>query len=261
MLSTIIPATWQIPDQIRKRLGSSVGRQRTMFHDGHLLLVLHAPPAPEETQRQGRFFWRTPQGEWTSKELGPGTRALSRHLDEYEELIARLDREEEQAASAEAYFAVLEHLTPVCRASRNLHDVLQEARKLCPDDLEIINMRDRAYAIHRTADLLYTETKNALDFAVVKRAEEQSEASRNMLVAAHRLNMLVAFFFPIATLTTIFGVNLEHGFEHQYTPFLFLGTIGIGLLLGLMLTGYVGRPYHEARRPRKPSYDRPPKQP
>jgi Mg2+ and Co2+ transporter CorA len=62
-----------------------------------------------------------------------------------------------------------------------------------------------------------------------------------MAVAAHRLNMLVAFFFPIATLTAIFGVNLDHGYEHRHAPYLFLGTIAIGLLCGAILTSIVRR--------------------
>jgi Mg2+ and Co2+ transporter CorA len=54
----------------------------------------------------------------------------------------------------------------------------------------------------------------------------------------------VAFFFPIATLTTIFGVNLQHGYENRYVPNLFLGTIAVGLTLGIVLTLFI------ARRPR-----------
>lgn len=119
--------------------------------------------------------------------------------------------------------------------------MLQEARKLCPDDRDIINLRDRAYSIERNAELLYEETKNSLDYRVVKRAEEQAELGRHMEVTAHRLNMLVAFFFPIATLTAIFGINLTHGFETRHSPFLFLAVIGIGLLLGLILTMLVNR--------------------
>ena len=64
--------TWQLPAAIRSRLGKCVGRQRPMAADGHLLLVLHAPPKPEAAEREGRFFWRNPQGEWTSKDLGSG---------------------------------------------------------------------------------------------------------------------------------------------------------------------------------------------
>ena len=103
--------------------------------DGHLLLVLHAPPKPEDQVRVGRFFWRAPDGTWTSTELGSGIRALNKHLDEYEDQIAALDRQEEEATTARAYFGVLERLSPIHRAARNLYHVLQEARGLCRDYL------------------------------------------------------------------------------------------------------------------------------
>ncbi len=241
MPTSILPATWQLPEGIRNRLGNKVGRQRAMFHDGHLLLVLHAPPKADDNERQARLIYRNPRGEWTSKDLGNGIRALAKHIDEYEEVIARLDRQEEQATTADQYFLILESLAPIHRSARHLHEVLQDARKKSPDDQDIINMRDRAYAIERSAELLYGETKNSLDFRVVRRAEEQARSTQHMAVAAHRLNMLVAFFFPIATLTAIFGINLEHGYEHEYTPYLFLGTIAVGLLLGAILAAFVQR--------------------
>ena len=76
MAQPILPSAWQVPAAIRNRLGSRVGRQRTMAADGHLLLVLHAPPKPDDPERVGRFFWRNPQGEWLSKDLGSGIRAF-----------------------------------------------------------------------------------------------------------------------------------------------------------------------------------------
>ncbi|MHB8866888.1 MAG: hypothetical protein ACYC6N_31380 [Pirellulaceae bacterium] len=241
MAAAILPTTWQIPAAIRNRLGNLVGRQRTMTADGHLLLVLHAPPKPDNAERVGRFFWRNPQGEWLSKDMGSGIHALAAHIDEYEDAIGKLDRVEEQATTVDDYFRVLEYLAPVQRSARHMYQVLQEARELCPDDREILNMRDRAYTIERNAELLFHETQNSLDFRMAKQAETQSRASQHMVVAAHRLNMLVAFFFPIATLTTIFGVNLRHGYEEQYVPNLFLGMILAGLFMGLVLSLFVAR--------------------
>jgi hypothetical protein len=251
MSGSIIPPAWQLPQAIRNRLGKNVGRQRPMAAEGHLLLVLHAPPKLDVPERKGRFFWRNPQGEWTSKELGSGIHALAVHIDEYEDAVARLDRMEADASTVDEYFRVLEELAPIHRSARNMYDVLQEARQLCPGDAELLNMRDRAYAIERSAELLIHETKNALDFRMAKRAEEQTRATHYMMVAAHRLNLLAAFFFPIATLTAVFGVNLRHGYEEQYVPQLFLATIGVGLLLGILLTLFIGR------RPRRLSEHRP----
>jgi hypothetical protein len=55
------------------------------------------------------------------------------------------------------------------------------------------------------------------------------------------LNVLVAFFFPIATLTAIFGVNLRTGLEEVAPPFLFLAVIALGLVFGGVLTAFVTR--------------------
>ena len=79
---------------------------------------------------------------------------------------------------------------------------------MCPDDRDLISFRDRAYEIERTAELLQTETKNAFDLLMARRADEQAESSRRMAVSTHRLNLLAAFFFPVAALSGILGVNL-----------------------------------------------------
>jgi hypothetical protein len=246
---SLIPRSWEVPDLFRRRLGNRVGRQRLMSADGHLLLVLHAPPQPNEIERQGRFLWRRPDGTWTSSDLGSGVQAVNRHLELYADLIQKRDEQEEGAASAEDYFQILDALSPLMRSARHQHLVFQEARKECPEDREIINFRDRAYEIERNAELLYSETKHSLDYAVAKRAEEQAESSRHMAVAAHRLNLLAAFFFPIATLSSIFATSLRHGLEDYLPPLPLLAMVGIGLLAGCILTGFVARQQLARRRP------------
>jgi hypothetical protein len=233
---SILPATWDVPRQLRDRFGAKAGRQRAMYAEEHLLLVLHAPPKPEEDERVARFFWRKPDGSWTSNELGSGTAALRKHVTEYAEAVERCDQREDVAASAEEHFDVLEALAPLHRATRHLHQVLQEARKLCPSDRDIIDFRDRAYDTERSAELAYNGAKNALDFAVARRAEEQARSSHRMAVSAHRLNLLAAFFFPIATLSAVFGVNLRHGYETAQPPVPFLALVVGGLACGVLLT-------------------------
>ena len=70
--NSLLPTIWTVPKNFRKRLGNKVGRQRTMHEDGHLLLVLHAPPGTCDAERIGRLFWRAPEGNWSSTEQGPG---------------------------------------------------------------------------------------------------------------------------------------------------------------------------------------------
>ena len=236
---SILPEDWDLPIVFRRRIGDQVGRQRPMVADGHLLLVLHAPPHPNQTRRTGRFFWRSLDESWRYSGDGDTSLTIHQHLDEYEHLIDRCEQQEESAQTADEYFKVLEQLPSLLRTIGNLHQALQEARKECPDFREIINLRDRAYALDRTAELLYNSTKIALEVEVARRAEAQARASEDMAWSAHRLNRLAAFFFPIATLTSVFGVSLKHGLEELSAPWAFLTLIGFGLLLGLILTRFI----------------------
>ncbi|RIK83087.1 MAG: hypothetical protein DCC68_04550 [Planctomycetota bacterium] len=238
---SILPAVWEIPAVFRDRLGTRAGRQRAMIHEGHVLLVLHRPPKPDEEQREGRFFWRKPDGTWLSSESGGGLASLEAHIQEYADLVERYDQREERATTAAEYFDVIQAVTPIHRAARNLHQVLQDARKAVPEDRDLIDFRDRAYDIERNAELLYTDTKNGLDYALARRAEEQAAAAHKMSVAAHRLNVLAAFFFPIATLSAVFGVNLQHGWENAPGPGPFVTLLAAGLVCGFLLKGYITR--------------------
>ena len=261
---SILPMNWETPDLFRERLGKRVGRQRPMAADGHLLLVLHAPPIMESTHRVGRLFWRDSEGNWKSNELGNGAAALGKHLDEYDTIIAALDRKEEEAETAEEYSDVLERLAPLLRSARNQHHVLQEARKMCPGHRELIDLRDRAYAIERSAELLYGETKNSLDLIVARQAEEQAEAGRRMAESSHRLSILAAVFLPILAITAILGVDLatlarllgqdpEKFASLDAVPILMLGLVLIALILGAILTTVIVRP---PRSRQKDGFDR-----
>jgi hypothetical protein len=232
----ILPATWDIPAAIRERLGDKVGRQRAMTAEGHLLLVLHKPPKAGDNDRQGRFFWRKPDGSWQSNDLGPGAAAISRHLVEYSELVEKFDRQEESATTVDEMFKIIEAMSPLQRSTRNLHSALQEARTLIAGDRDLINLRDRAYEIERAAELLLAEVQTALEFALAKKTEEQTAAAHQMALASHRLNLLAAFFFPIVTLCSIFSVSLRHGLDDLIpAPFAFLSVIGFGLIMGFIL--------------------------
>jgi hypothetical protein len=215
-----------------------------MTAGGHLLLVLHAPPSADSDERQGRFYWRDAAGRWTPSGASPAQPGVSELLSEYERAVDALQQVEDHAHTAREYFDLLNRLNPLVRAARNLYQTIQDAREAMPDDRSLILWRDRAYVISRSADLLHNDAKHALDFAVAQRAEEEAESSRRAATAAYRLNVLVACFFPIATLAAIFGMNLSHGldgWDRQYAPWPLLAILGTGLLAGVFLTLFINR--------------------
>ena len=238
----LLPQEWEIPQQLRDRMGEQVGRQRAMVADGHLLVILHDPPGPEEVDRCGRFFWRQPDGTWHASQ-GSGPEALANYLEEYEQLLEGLEEQEKGAETARDYFEVLRDVAPLQRAARNMHLALQQARELVPRSKGIINLRDWAYANERMAELLYSDTKNSLDFVIAQRTEEQAAASHQMAASSHRLNVLVAFFFPIATLSAIFGVNMYFGLEEDRPNSIipFVAMLALGLVAGFVLKSLITR--------------------
>ena len=253
----VLPAAWKVPDLFRARLGEAAGRQRTMESAGHLLLVLHEPPNAGETERRGRFFWRDATGSWKSNSLGAGIQALRKHVAEYAERLDALDSRLQQAQLSDDYFFVLQSLGPLCRASRHLHAALQQARELAPADRELITLRDQAGEIERFAELLQSDAQHGLDFLIARKTEEQAQRGYEMAVSAHRLNLLAAIFFPIATLSAIFGMNLEHGLPPNSSE-VFWVVLAIGLFSGMLLTLLIAsRPAAEKRskpaKPRKPN--------
>ena len=250
----LIPAGWQVPQKFRDRLGTNPGRQRVMEAQGHLLVVLHAPPGSDDVAREGRIFWRDADGRWMPKGLKHGDHSIGELLDEYDKVIDRLDEREERADSADDYFGILRDLNPLVRAANNLHNTLQKAREAVPHDRELIGLRDSAYAMARRVELLAADTRHGLDYRIALRAEQQADASDRMAAASHRLNLLVAFFFPIATLAGIFGMNLHNPLEElsEKTGAIFLvGILLVGLLMGALLIAFVVRPVPERKRNRK----------
>jgi hypothetical protein len=242
--STLVPSNWQVPEAIRRRLGEEAGKQRAIYIDGHLLVVLHSPPKPDTPQREGRFYWRDPEGTWASSGGLWIDQPLGNLLTEFEHAIDLLQQAEDVAKSARDYFDLLNKLNPFVRTTRNMLSALEQARDHVRDDRQLLVWRDRAYSIARAAELLQEDGKNALDFAVAQRAEEEAEASRRVAAASHRLNVLVACFFPVATLAAILGTNMHHGLEDldsKYAPLPLLAVLGVGLITGICLAKFITR--------------------
>ena len=244
VIEPLLPASWQTPKGFRERLGDDVGRQRLMDEEGHLLLVLHSPPKPNERLRRGRLFWRDPTGTWKPAPIQHVEHPVGELVAEYEAVADELDRQHDDATAAKDYFAVLRALTPLVRSASNLEEALAEARGKAKGDRALILLRDRAYALARRMKLLQQDAQNTLDYVIARRAEEQAEAATLQARAAHRLNVLAALFFPVATLMTFFSSSLGHGLEEYgraNAPWPLLAVLVIGLVLGGLLVACVTR--------------------
>ncbi len=238
----LVPSTWQLPQAFRDRLGTSVGRQRFMQDGQQLLIVVHVVPLADENERRGLLFWRDDSGEWHASNGDPGKVAIPNFLNSYVKRLEEFDTLEARAQRADEYLQLLDGLAPLVRSTRNLHAVLDEARQAFPKVRELIDYRDRAYEISRTAELLYSDSKNSMEIAVVRRAEEQAESSKQQAAAAHRLNKMAALFFPLATLGTIFGTTFTDNWSWSQTPLAFATFIVGGLLAGWVLARFISRP-------------------
>ena len=235
----IIPPTWSLPDSIRARLGQTTyGRQRAIVEEGHLLLVLHKPPGPDDTAREGVLFWRNPAGEWQFNRGGPGTGGLKRHVQSYAELEQELSHKYEGAQDITALFDLVEALVPLVRAARNMHQALQAAREAVKHDGFILEMRDLASDVERNFDLLLEDTRNAIQHRNAREAEEQAKLSRAALQASHRLNILAALFLPLTAVASLFGMNLLHGLNEHSVP-LFWAVCLVSVALGFAMKGWV----------------------
>ena len=249
----IIPPTWAVPDAIRIRLGQNTyGRQRAILEEGHLLLVLHKPPGPDDRAREGLLFWRSPAGDWQFNRGGPGTGGLKRHVQSYAEIETKLTAEYEQATNIAPLFDLMETLVPLTRAARNMHLALQAAREAVKGDTFLIEMRDQAYEVERNLDLLYEDVRNAIQHRAARKAEEQARLTEEALHASHRLNILAALFFPLTAIASLFSMNFAHGMD-EHKPIIFWLVFVISVALGFGMKSWVlGKSKSAEPPPKKP---------
>ena len=118
--------------------------------------------------------------------------------------------------------------------TRGLHKALQDARD-ATNDPEIITLRDQAGDIERAVELVYDDAQNGLTYTTARQAEEQAALSTNIAQAGHRLNRLAALFLPVSALGSVLGMNLVHGFEGRYAPWLFWCAVVATFSLGFIV--------------------------
>ena len=235
-----LPKAWAVPESIRGRLGHEAGPQRSIFEEGHLLIILHHIPKPNQSERIPAFFWRNPEAEWRSTEgKGMGPVALQNFLDAWEERVHALEGEEQKALTASEYHQLLEALGPILRATRGLHRALQQAREMVKDDRELINFRDAAAGLERSAELLLQDAQFGLDFIAARQSEHQAVIAQRMATTGHRLNIIAALFLPVTALASILSMQVSSGLAN--TPVNFWLVLFSGCLLGGSLAAWVSR--------------------
>ena len=159
--------------------------------------------------------------------MGQGINALQRHISEYNDHVLKLENDEHQATTAYDYHRIRHEIAPIDRAAHNMAATLSRAFELCPQDAGLLACRNLATTVERTSELLKDDATFGLEYAMAKQAESQANAS-------HRLNIIAATFFPILAFASIFGMNLDHGLEHLYSPWLFWGLLVFGISLGFI---------------------------
>jgi hypothetical protein len=121
---------------------------------------------------------------------------------------------------------------PLLRSTRNLLAVLEEARDARSDERRLLVARDAAIALERAIDLATGDAKASMDFTMAVNAEAQARASYEAGMEARRLNRLAAFFFPLATLVAVFGMNPPA--EVMNTPWVG-AVVGAGIGVGFLV--------------------------
>lgn len=243
-MSNPIPHNWDVPQVFRDRFGTRAGRQRVMHTDGHLLIVLHEVPDPDEPgERSAKLFWRKPDGSWRSTGSGATNIApLRAHVESFDAAAEKLEDKVERAAKARDWFEVLHATAPLMRTARNLSKTLQEARELAKADKELIALRDQAQEVERAAELIHGHARDGLDFTVARNAEDNAIATQHVIESSHRLNLITAMFLPITALGTVLGMNLVHGFETWHKPYTFWIVAGVAIVVGLVVRASLPRP-------------------
>ncbi|OQY51484.1 MAG: hypothetical protein DRR08_16095 [Candidatus Parabeggiatoa sp. nov. 2] len=90
------------------------------------------------SDRKAKFFWRAPEGVWKAADsAGEGLKALQRHLNKYDSVVAQLEKQLASAQWAEDFFKILRATAPTLRTIRNMQHTLQQARENFQEVFEI----------------------------------------------------------------------------------------------------------------------------
>lgn len=237
----LLPENWDLPPQIRNSFSERTGRQRVITHGDHTLISLHWIPKVSVDQRIGLYLWRNPEGSWYAYrqpiEGAPHVdptqpdnqhSALKALLREYDQVEDALERQQEKAHRAEEFLKILREVITIQHAIRNTHETLESVQ--LENDDTLLQLRDYAYEIRRSYDLLQGFSRNELEIYQAQQAEEGNRK-------ANQLNLIAAFTLPLTALASIFGMEVANGAVLP-NALLFWLIVALGLVWGWGLWMY-----------------------
>ena len=187
-----------------------------------------------------RTFSDRRTGSGSSSRESSGIPNLAEHVNDFSRAADELEAKYQTATMARDYFKVLEEAAPILRSAANMHSTLQSARDADHEDQGLIGVRDTAGDVVRSLELLCTDAKNALDYDIAKSTEEQAVLGEEAVRSGLRLNILVAIFLPLTTLSGMFGMNVTTGLERAPAWFAW-AIFALGVAIGLVVRGWVMR--------------------
>lgn len=238
-----LPANFQLEAELLEQLSGRPGHQRCVEGSGELLLVVHDVPQPRIPERKAIYFWKRQDGHWV-QEQGEGLSGLSGLLDRYASAIDKNEELLDETESAAGIFAILRHAAPINRSIRNMVGALEQVLAIDADDRAIRELRDRARELDRAAELLYADSRMALEFLRAESAEAAARSHERLNRIAFRLNLLAGFCLPLVALASLFGMNVDLPvFVKPMFWVILFGGLGVGTLL-LYVVGRKTRERH-----------------
>lgn len=216
----IFPDNWPIPEDISSRVGEKAGRQRIIENATATLCILHQVPKEDDLDRYPVFCYINENDVISHP---PGQITISDLIEEYRELIDELDQAYQDAKTPDEYFAILERVVPIGRAVMRSAVTVQSLREIYKDNKEILLWRDEFNEIERSAELIQTNAKNALDYENARSADQLAKLSG-------KLNTIAILFLPMTVVSGLFGMNLRNGIEDMH-PSMFLVVIAGSLVV------------------------------
>lgn len=240
-----IPENWDIPQNLRKRIGKTIGRQRTVQADNHTIILIQQAPNANDKTRKGACCWIAPDGQM---KFHPANENFDALFNGYRKKLDQLEADYKTADSAVKYFKILEEITPIHFAAIRMASALQSARELVSNNRQVLLWRDETFEIERESEILQNCAKNALDYYQAKSVEDLSKITYSLSITSHRLNQIATIFVPLMAIAGLFGMNIHNGLEDSTSLLPFIFVCILSLILGFALSFFFRTPKQKVNK-------------